>query len=336
MKVAKRGESGLSLLVGIDKPQGMSSHDVVNRVRRIFGERRVGHTGTLDPMATGVLPICIGPATRLDQYLTGHEKAYRATVRFGFETTTDDAEGEPTVRADVPDQYTDQGFARMCVESLKGTHEQVPPQYSAVKLDGKKAYEVARKGGEVSIPARTIEVYESIFRGASRDEELGLPVWEFDVRASKGTYIRSLARDLGRGLDCPAHLKALRRLQSGAISLEDCVSLETLEALGTQAALDPVRALNVRFAFCDDVERFVESGNKLFDNQVSLKEPLSYAPQNDQCACTSRVAPSANPPEDGELVAIVIANALKALYRYDAESATYRPDCVFSTPIARM
>lgn len=324
------------MLVGIDKPKGMSSHDVVNRVRRIFGERRVGHTGTLDPMATGVLPICVGPATRLDQYLTGHDKAYRATVRFGFETTTDDAEGEPNIKAHVPDQFTDQGFARMCVESLRGKHEQVPPQYSAVKLDGKKAYEVARKGGEVDIPARTIEVYDSVFRSAGRDDELNLPIWEFDVCASKGTYIRSLARDLGRALDCPAHLASLRRLQSGAITLESCISLETLEALGTQAALDPVRALNLRYAFCDDAARFVESGNKLFLNQVSLNEPLSFAPQNDQCACSSRVVPSPIPPQDGELVAIVVANALKALYRYDAPSNTYRPDCVFSTPIARM
>ena len=339
--LAKRGESGLSLLVGVDKPQGLSSHDVVNRVRRIFGERRVGHTGTLDPLATGVLPVCIGPATRLDKYLTGHDKAYRVTMRFGFETTTDDAQGEPTAESSVPSFLEDEDFARQHVEALVGTHEQKPPAYSAIKLDGKKAYEIARKGGDVDIPTRTIQVLGAAFRAMAKDPETGLLTWEFDVKVSKGTYIRSLVRDLGRSLACPAHVLQLRRLQSGYVSIDDCVSLETLEALGEQAALDPVRVLGLRFAFADDVARFVESGAKLFPNQVVLRDARGNSatgtPQVDaqRDSCTSSAPETTDPPRDGELVSIIIANRLKALYRYDEASSIYRPDCVFSTPIAR-
>ena len=115
----KRGSSGLSLIVGVNKPVGMSSHDVVNRARRIFGERRCGHTGTLDPLASGVLPICIGPATRLDQFMTEHDKRYRVSIGFGFETTTDDAAGQRTVEGSVPSYLYDEQFARERVASLR-------------------------------------------------------------------------------------------------------------------------------------------------------------------------------------------------------------------------
>ena len=165
----KRGSSGLSLLVGVNKPEGMSSHDVVNRCRRIFGERRCGHTGTLDPFATGALPICVGPATRLDQFMTAHDKRYRVRIGFGFETTTDDKMGEPTESAAVPAYLLDEEFARERTAMLVRKHLQVPPQYSAIKVAGKKAYEVARKGGEVQLEPREIEVYQAEFLGMMED-----------------------------------------------------------------------------------------------------------------------------------------------------------------------
>ena len=209
----KRGSSGLSLIVGVDKPEGMSSHDVVNRCRRIFGERRVGHTGTLDPLATGVLPICIGPATRLDQFMTSHDKRYRVRIGFGYETTTDDKLGEMTTSAAVPAYLFDEKFARERVAMLVRQHTQVPPQYSAIKVDGKKAYEVARSGGTIELEPRIIEVYEAELIDM-REGEDGLSLqWTVDVSVSKGTYIRSLVRDLGREVMCPAHVTALCRLE---------------------------------------------------------------------------------------------------------------------------
>ena len=137
--MAKRGTTDLSLMVAVDKPSGMTSHDVVNRVRRIFGERRVGHTGTLDPLASGVLPVCIGPATRLDNYLVGHAKSYVVSVIFGAATDTDDAEGEVIRTGDVPEEVFDPFFATTFVAGLVGKSKQLPPVYSAIKVAGTKA-----------------------------------------------------------------------------------------------------------------------------------------------------------------------------------------------------
>ena len=221
----KRGLSGLSLVVGINKPVGMSSHDVVNRCRRIFNERRVGHTGTLDPLASGVLPICVGPATRLDPYLTGHEKSYRVTMAFGFETDTDDSEGKLTVQKPIPDDLLDGEFADAYVQGLIGTHQQMPPQYSAIKIDGKKAYDLARAGKEVKLEPRTIEIKNAqLIDRYSLDEPAPIR-WTMDFTVSKGTYIRSLVRDIGRELGCAAHMVALERTCSGALDLATCISL---------------------------------------------------------------------------------------------------------------
>ena len=333
--MSKRGESGLSLLVAVDKPRGMSSHDVVNRARRIFGERRVGHTGTLDPLATGVLPLCIGPATRLDRYMTGHNKAYRVTIAFGFETATDDAEGEPTVTGALRAELADEEFARLFLREYIGAHEQVPPNYSAVKVNGKRAYQLAREGEEAELEARPIEVYEAELASLGIDERSGLITWSVDFSVSKGTYIRSLARDIGRDVGCPAHVAALQRRQAGSILLEDCVSLESLEARGTDAALDPVAVLGYRFAFADGVNRNVSSGSYLKAGQLSLNEPIAMDREDSICACTSSVVSSESAPKNGELVSVVVENRLKALYGFAADEELWKPACVFSTGIAR-
>lgn len=329
----KRGESGLSLLVAVNKPQGMSSHDVVNRCRRIFGERRCGHTGTLDPLASGVLPICVGPATRLDKYMVGHGKHYRVMVSFGFETETDDSEGRPTVSGSIPGFLRDEGFAGDFVAKMVGTHEQVPPQYSAIKVAGKKAYEAARKGESVKLEPRHVEIYSASL--VEVRDDAGSPSWIVDFHVSKGTYIRALARDMGRNLTCPAHVGALERRRAGRISIQDCMSLETIATLGVQAAIDPVRVLGLRFAFGDDCARFVSAGNALFKDQLQLYNPLPEGFFDSSCACTCGISPSSNAAEDGELVTVIVENRLKAIYRFDASKGRWKPDCIFSVPVYR-
>ncbi len=329
----KRGESGLSLLVGVDKPQGLSSHDAVNRCRRIFGERRVGHTGTLDPLATGVLPVCIGPATRLDRYMTGHDKVYRVTMRFGSETDTDDAEGEVLRTAPCPPDVLEGGFAASYIEGLVGEHLQVPPRYSAIKIEGRKAYELARKGAEAALEPRPIRILEARLLGRAPALD-GSCEWTAEFAVSKGTYIRSLVRDIGRELGCFAHVTALRRTASGSLGLEYCHGLDTLEDLGPQAALDPVRFLGLRYAFGDDAASAILNGAAIDGAALALCEPLGADPAPCAC-CGSGVVPSAEPPQPGEAVAVVLENRLKAIYRYDAASGRYRTDCVFSQPVVR-
>ena len=331
----KRGQSGLSLLVAVDKPLGMSSHDVVNTCRRYFGERRVGHTGTLDPLATGLLPICVGPATRLDKYLTGHDKGYLVSIGFGYETTTDDAEGQISAEGPVEDHLKDIEFAASFIESLVGAHEQLPPQYSAIKVNGVKSYEAARKGIAVDLEFRTITVHEAVLESISYDMNSGILCWNARFVVSKGTYIRSLARDIGRMLGTYAHVRSLRRFSSGALSLEEAVSLETLETLREKAAIDPVKVLGYRYAYADDVERAINSGNSLRLDQISLWETPEGLSAFEYDLCTNAAATSSGTPHEGELISAIVANRLKALYRFDSVKSEWRADCVFSTGIAR-
>ena len=242
----RRGSSGLNLILGIDKPLGMSSHDVVNRVRRILGERRVGHAGTLDPAATGVLVVGVGQGTRLLGLLTQETKSYLARITFGFETNTDDAEGEPTRAADTPEILCDETFARDMLSSFIGRQKQVPPIFSAISIDGKRSYKRAREGEEVEIPPRDIEVLAADLICIDTEEGIS---WQCVFTVSKGTYIRALARDVGRRAQSAAHLTKLVRTSSGEVTLASCVTLEELESLGAQGvaahALDPVRLLGL-------------------------------------------------------------------------------------------
>lgn len=251
----KRGMSGINCLIAIDKPLGISSHDVVNRVRRILGERRVGHAGTLDPDASGVLVVGVGQATRLLGLLTLDDKRYDACIRFGAETNTDDAEGIVTREAEVTARLGEPAVAAAVVASLVGTSMQVPPAFSAISIDGKRAYKMARKGEDVDIPAREVTVYEAGLRRVKSTMPLE---WECSFHVSKGTYIRSLARDLGRSMGTAAHLCALRRTASGPIGETYCVSLKKLEEVGPQGIaayqLDPTRALGFATHELNDYE----------------------------------------------------------------------------------
>ncbi|MCI1997627.1 MAG: tRNA pseudouridine(55) synthase TruB [Olsenella sp.] len=242
----RRGESGINCLLAIDKPAGMSSHDVVSRVRRALGERRVGHAGTLDPAATGVLVVGIGQGTRTLGLLTMDEKSYIASIELGSETDTDDAEGTVTRTAPVPAWAGDGDRVSAFVSSAAGECDQLPPAYSAISVNGRRAYDLARSGEEVELKPRHVRIIESTLLSI----EPGEPVaWDCAFRVSKGTYIRSLARDLGREASSAAHLRGLRRTSSGAVTLADCIPLDELEERGTDVLasrrLDPVHALGL-------------------------------------------------------------------------------------------
>lgn len=212
-------------IVVVDKPAGMTSHDVVARLRRFFGTRKVGHAGTLDPMATGVLVAGIERGTKLLAHLVAEDKVYETTIRLGASTTTDDAEGA-TVDTHDASGITDEAI-RAEVAKLTGTIMQVPSKVSAIKIDGRRAHELVRAGEEVDIPAREVTIHAFDLGEIRRDGEF-VDV-DARVHCSSGTYIRSLGRDLGAALGVGGHLIALRRARVGAFSLTDARTLEQLE-----------------------------------------------------------------------------------------------------------
>lgn len=230
----------------IDKSPGMTSHDVVRRLRRLLGTRRVGHTGTLDPMATGALPVAVGEGTRLVEFLMEGDKEYLATLRLGMTTTTQDAEG------DLLDERRWQGVDLVALEKaaadLRGAILQLPPMYSALKRNGVPLHRLARQGVEVEREPRPVTIFRLDILG------IELPLVEIAVTCSKGTYVRTLAYDLGEALGCGAHLTALRRTRSGPFAVADCLTLDVLEEwpadrplplLGPRAALPELAVVGV-------------------------------------------------------------------------------------------
>lgn len=206
----------------VDKPQGLTSHDVVARARRALGTRAIGHAGTLDPMATGLLILLVGYATRLNEYVLHRDKSYSATLKLGERTDTDDAEGRILQTRPVPDI----SHARLNELAAKftGEIEQVPPQYSAVSKNGQRAYVLARKGEHVDIDPRRVTITNLRFI------TVNLPLAEFEMSCGSGTYVRSVARDLGEALGCGAHLVALRRTRIGDFGVDQAVSVENIRA----------------------------------------------------------------------------------------------------------
>ena len=218
----------------IDKPAGLTSHDVVNRVRRILGQRSVGHLGTLDPLATGVLPLVTGSLTRLAQFYTTSQKSYEGVVRFGFATDTYDADGAETRRADAAG--VTEARVQEALAAFRGSIRQRPPAFSALKRDGRPLYDYARRGEAVEAPERTVIVHELTLLRFAGPASVSLA-----VRCSKGTYIRSLAFDLGRSLGPGAHLRALRRTCSGPFALAVARPLaDLIEALRGPAGALPL------------------------------------------------------------------------------------------------
>lgn len=244
--MSRRGATSLAGVLLIDKPSGMTSHDVVAAVRRATGEGRVGHAGTLDPLATGLLVVLVGPYTRLEPYLSGAEKRYEARIALGAETDTDDSEGLVTRTVPVPEESLDPGFAQKALDTLLGPSMQTPPAYSAIKVGGRIAHRAARAGKALDLAARPIVV--------QRADLLGIdPVgrsWDVRFDVSKGTYIRALARDVGRAIGSAAHLSALRRTGSGSLDVGQALSLDTIVEAGSQGRIteafhDPVAALGL-------------------------------------------------------------------------------------------
>ncbi len=244
----RRPDSGVSGAVIIDKPTGCTSHDVVDQVRRALGTRKVGHAGTLDPDATGVLVLGVGLGTKLLQFTTGADKTYTGEVVFGTETSTLDAAGEVTATYEMDGLTEDR--VREAARALTGDIEQVPPMVSAIKVDGKRLHELAREGIEVERKARPVTVHR--FEVSATEDPL---VYELDVSCSSGTYIRSLAADLGTALGGGAHLRGLRRTSVGAITIDQAHPIDNFDLgplellLGTMPVVQVDKVLAERVGY---------------------------------------------------------------------------------------
>jgi tRNA pseudouridine55 synthase len=275
----------------IDKQAGPTSHDIVASVRRLLKEKTVGHTGTLDPVATGVLPLVLGQASKVARYLTGGDKTYCATLRLGVTTTTLDAAGEVVLEKPVT-----VGLAEVesALKSFVGEISQVPPMYSAKKVDGKRLYELARKGVEIEREAKKVTIH------AISIIEQALPDVTVEVRCSAGTYVRVLAQDLGEKLGCGGHLRQLRRVAAGPFTLDDAITEEALIADPTlaQRHLLPVsRGLSVmrRIDVPPHLGKMIASGYQLTVGDLKGLDTPAYA--NDQAIVLWL--------DSGELLAVV-------------------------------
>jgi tRNA pseudouridine55 synthase len=273
----------------VDKPAGMTSHDVVARVRRIFGEKSVGHLGTLDPMATGVLPIVLGRYTRLAQFFGDSIKGYEGEIRFGFATDTYDADGEATTPVRQVDGLTFQAIVEVSQRFL-GRQEQTPPMYSAKKVKGVPAYKHARKNQAVELAAVPIEVFEFAILDFAEGRA------RFRALVSPGTYIRSLAHDLGRELGIGAHLSALHRTRAGEFAITDAHSLEKLEKMGEarlEALVHPRRLLPEMPAVTvsDEIAAYIRNGRAVNLSDYSGAKLIKvFQGQTELIAVASRVA----------------------------------------------
>ena len=281
----------------IDKPAGVTSHDIVAMVRRAIGQKKVGHTGTLDPFATGVLPVAVGEGTKTIQFLDESEKEYRAVLRLGIATDTQDLTGE--VISERPWSHLESGDLERLVPQFIGTLQQLPPMFSAIKRDGVPLYKLARKGIEVERETREVEIYSLSF------DWIRLPEACFTVRCSRGTYVRTLACDMGEALGCGAHLLELRRTRSGLFREDEALSIETLAAsVRQQDLLFPLdRALSHLKALS-----LTEAGGKKVLNGVT---PLE-----------SDYQPPAEPLAPGERVRLYLGDRFAAVAEYDKLKGT--------------
>jgi len=255
-------------VLAVDKPAGMTSHDVVNRIRRLYNTKQVGHTGTLDPLATGVLVILIGRAAKAAEYVTAGEKGYRALLRLGCTTDTGDITGNVISKSnDIP------SFAELekVAASFVGESMQIPPMYSALKVDGKKLYDLARQGIEIEREARPINIYSLSSKESENKNEFIL-----DVRCSKGTYIRTLCEDIGKALGCGGTMADLRRTYTGGFSIDKCVTIESIEALEYDKRIEllyPTESLFAEFPeikLSDFFARLAHSGAQIYLKKIGV------------------------------------------------------------------
>ena len=269
-RITRRAVHGVLLL---DKPLGLSSNDALQKAKRLFRAEKAGHTGTLDPLATGLLPLCFGAATKFSQVSLEADKRYRATLKLGVTTTTGDAEGEVLRGGAVNVTHVD--LQRAC-ERLTGAIDQVPPMHSALKRDGKALYEYARAGIEVERAPRRVTIHRIDI--AEIDTQGHNGEWTIDVHCSKGTYIRTLAEDIGGALGCGAHLSALRRTGCGPLGVESAHTLEALAALDEAERDALLQDPDVLLADWPLVRLQAEDAGR-FLSGVRRRIPLADAPQ---------------------------------------------------------
>ncbi|MCC3645739.1 MULTISPECIES: tRNA pseudouridine(55) synthase TruB [Cytobacillus] len=265
------------------KPKGMTSHDCVFRLRKILRMKRIGHTGTLDPDVTGVLPICLGRATKVAEYITDAGKTYEGEVTIGFSTTTEDASGEVAERKEVSSPISRNQVMKV-LQSLTGEITQTPPMYSAVKVNGKRLYEYARQGIEVERPSRKVTIYSIELLDEREMFEGENLTFRFRVACSKGTYIRTLAVMIGSELGYPAHMSELVRIQSASLTLDDCLTFEEIEDRAEKGTMDEVlRPMEAalshlpKFHINDKVAEKVKNGAVLTipDHLYDTKGPIA-------------------------------------------------------------
>ena len=243
-------------IINLKKEAGMTSHDAVFKLRKILGTKKIGHGGTLDPDVVGVLPIAVGKATRMVEFMQDEGKVYEGEITLGYSTTTEDASGEVVAEMPVLSPL-DETVVDQAIASLTGTITQVPPMYSAVKVNGRKLYEYARAGEEVERPVRQVTIYEFARTSEIRYEE-GLARFRFRVKCSKGTYIRTLSVDLGQKLGYAAHMSHLTRTSAAGLSLENALTLEELAEKVAQGDLSFLHPLEVGTGDLEKVELTVE------------------------------------------------------------------------------
>lgn len=297
-------------LINVYKEPGYTSHDVVARLRGILRQKKIGHTGTLDPAAEGVLPVCLGAATRLCDMLTDRTKTYRAVMLLGRETDTQDTTGQtlsedmPAAMALKPEQV------REAVMAFLGDYEQVPPMYSALKVDGKKLCDLARAGKEVERKPRPVVIHEI------EVESIELPRVTMSVTCSKGTYIRTLCYDIGRSLGCGGCMEQLTRTRSGRFGVEDSLTLDEIEALAKAGEIEP-HVLTVEEVLADypavhakpEADGLVHNGNPVFKKQ--LEDP--------------------GHPEDGEAFRMYDSEgSFLGLYEYRKDKHWFKPWKMFA------
>lgn len=251
-------------VINIYKERGFTSHDVVAVVRKTLNTKKAGHTGTLDPDAEGVLPVCVGQATKLADYIMAERKSYRAEITFGAETTTQDASGEVIEKYDF---RFDENALRNVLKEFIGPQRQLPPMYSAIKVNGKKLYELAREGKEIERKAREIEIYDIRIVDIFPPDRAVI-----DVDCSKGTYIRTLCSDIGKKLGWGAYMSSLTRIASGRFLIEDAVKLDELKEIAKNGGIDsvlitPDRALAdyKRITVGKKAEKYLYNGGKIYD-----------------------------------------------------------------------
>lgn len=223
-------------ILPVYKERGLTSHDVVFKLRKILKTKKIGHTGTLDPEVSGVLPVCIGTATRVSDYVMDMGKSYNATITLGESTTTEDQTGEVIDKVDVQENAININEVDTVLKQFEGIIEQVPPMYSSVKVNGKKLYEYARKGETVERPVRKVNI-DSIARTSELQFEDGKCHFNIEVKCGKGTYIRTLATDIGKQLGYPAHMSLLTRINSGGFDIKDSITLDQISQLHEQDTL---------------------------------------------------------------------------------------------------